>query len=183
MYAVIKTGGKQYRVASGDQLKVEKLAGEVGSEIVLDQVLAVGDGDERRARYAARRRRFGRAPPSCRHGRHDKVHHLQDAPPQALQEVPGSSSELHRDPDRRHHRLGDERSVIMAHKKAGGSSRNGRDSQSKRLGVKRFGGAGDHGGQHHRPPARHPGAPGRQRRDRRATTPCSPRSTGRSSSP
>jgi large subunit ribosomal protein L21 len=42
MFAVIKTGGKQYRVVSGDQLKVEKLAGEVGSEIVLDQVLAVG---------------------------------------------------------------------------------------------------------------------------------------------
>jgi large subunit ribosomal protein L21 len=44
MFAVIKTGGKQYRVASGDQLKVEKLAGEVGAEIVLDQVLAVGEG-------------------------------------------------------------------------------------------------------------------------------------------
>jgi len=46
MFAVIKTGGKQYRVASGDQLKVEKLAGEIGSEIVLDQVLAVGQGAE-----------------------------------------------------------------------------------------------------------------------------------------
>ena len=45
MYAVIKTGGKQYRVASGDTLKVEKLVGEVGSEIVLDQVLAVGEGE------------------------------------------------------------------------------------------------------------------------------------------
>ncbi len=45
MYAVIKTGGKQYRVANGDTLKVEKLAGDVGSEIVLDQVLAVGEGE------------------------------------------------------------------------------------------------------------------------------------------
>ncbi|MET0216398.1 MAG: 50S ribosomal protein L21 [Burkholderiales bacterium] len=45
MYAVIKTGGKQYRVASGDKLKVEKLPGDVGSEIVLDQVLAVGEGE------------------------------------------------------------------------------------------------------------------------------------------
>jgi len=44
MYAVIKTGGKQYRVASGDTLKVEKLAGDVGSELVLD-VLAVGEGE------------------------------------------------------------------------------------------------------------------------------------------
>ena len=45
MYAVIKTGGKQYRVAPGAKLKVEKLTGEVGSDIVLDQVLMVADGD------------------------------------------------------------------------------------------------------------------------------------------
>jgi large subunit ribosomal protein L21 len=43
MFAVIKTGGKQYRVASGDVIKVEKLAGEAGSTIALDQVLMVGD--------------------------------------------------------------------------------------------------------------------------------------------
>ncbi len=43
MYAVIKTGGKQYRVASGDVIKVEKLAGEEGSEIVFNEVLALGD--------------------------------------------------------------------------------------------------------------------------------------------
>jgi large subunit ribosomal protein L21 len=46
MYAVIKTGGKQYKVAAGDRLKVEQLAAEVGEEIVLDQVLAVGEGAE-----------------------------------------------------------------------------------------------------------------------------------------
>jgi large subunit ribosomal protein L21 len=45
MYAVIKTGGKQYRVAAGDKLKVEKLAGDVGSSITLDKVLLVADGD------------------------------------------------------------------------------------------------------------------------------------------
>ena len=45
MYAVIKTGGKQYRVASGQKLKVEKLAAEVGSELTLNEVLAVGEGD------------------------------------------------------------------------------------------------------------------------------------------
>jgi len=44
MYAVIKTGGKQYRVAAGDKLKVEKLPGDVGSEVLLDQVLMVGEG-------------------------------------------------------------------------------------------------------------------------------------------
>lgn len=45
MYAVIKTGGKQYRVASGDKLKVEKLEADVGAEITFDQVLMVADGD------------------------------------------------------------------------------------------------------------------------------------------
>lgn len=45
MYAVIKTGGKQYRVAPGEKLKVESLAAEVGAEVVLDQVLMFADGD------------------------------------------------------------------------------------------------------------------------------------------
>jgi large subunit ribosomal protein L21 len=46
MYAVIKTGGKQYRVAAGEKIKVEQIAAEVGQEIVIDQVLAVGNGAE-----------------------------------------------------------------------------------------------------------------------------------------
>ena len=46
MYAVIKTGGKQYRVSSGEKLKVEQLAADVGSEITIDQVLMVADGDK-----------------------------------------------------------------------------------------------------------------------------------------
>ena len=45
MYAVIKTGGKQYRVAAGDRVKVEKLPADVGAEVVLDQVLMVGEGE------------------------------------------------------------------------------------------------------------------------------------------
>jgi large subunit ribosomal protein L21 len=45
MYAVIKTGGKQYRVAPGEKLKVEQIPAEVGAEVVLDQVLMVGDGE------------------------------------------------------------------------------------------------------------------------------------------
>ena len=45
MYAVIKSGGKQYRVASGEKLKIEQIAAEVGSEVVLDQVLMVADGE------------------------------------------------------------------------------------------------------------------------------------------
>ncbi|MBW1922906.1 MAG: 50S ribosomal protein L21 [Deltaproteobacteria bacterium] len=46
MYAVIKTGGKQYRVSPGDELKVEKLAGEVGDTVVFDKVLLASDGEE-----------------------------------------------------------------------------------------------------------------------------------------
>ena len=44
MYAVIKTGGKQYRVAVGEKIKVEQIAADVGQELVIDQVLAVGTG-------------------------------------------------------------------------------------------------------------------------------------------
>jgi len=46
MYAVIKTGGKQYRVAVGDKLKVESLKAEEGDKVVLNHVLMIGDGDK-----------------------------------------------------------------------------------------------------------------------------------------
>jgi len=46
MYAVIKTGGKQYRVREGDTLRVEKLAAETGAKVRFDQVLMVGEGDK-----------------------------------------------------------------------------------------------------------------------------------------
>ncbi|HEX7889719.1 MAG TPA: 50S ribosomal protein L21 [Ramlibacter sp.] len=46
MYAVIKTGGKQYRVASGDKIKVEQIAADIGQEITIDQVLALGNGSD-----------------------------------------------------------------------------------------------------------------------------------------
>ena len=45
MYAVIKTGGKQYRVSPGENVKIEQLAADVGATIVLDQVLMVADGE------------------------------------------------------------------------------------------------------------------------------------------
>ncbi len=48
MFAVIKTGGKQYRVASGDVIKVERLEAEAGATVSLDQVLMVGEGAEAR---------------------------------------------------------------------------------------------------------------------------------------
>jgi large subunit ribosomal protein L21 len=72
MYAVIKTGGKQYRVATGDKIKVETLTAEVGQEVVLAEVLAIGAGAELRlgsplvadAKVTAT---------VLSHGRHDKV--------------------------------------------------------------------------------------------------------------
>ena len=45
MYAVIKTGGKQYRVCAGQKLKVEQIPAEVGAEITLDQILMLGEGE------------------------------------------------------------------------------------------------------------------------------------------
>ena len=73
MYAVIKTGGKQYRVASGEKIKVEQIAADVGQEIVIDQVLAVGNGSDIK---------IGTPLVSgasvtvtvLSHGKHDKVH-------------------------------------------------------------------------------------------------------------
>ena len=46
MHAVIKSGGKQYRVAAGDKLNLETLAGDVGAEVRFEQVLMVGEGDD-----------------------------------------------------------------------------------------------------------------------------------------
>lgn len=45
MYAVIKTGGKQYRVCVGQKLKIEQIPADIGQEISLDQVLSVGEGE------------------------------------------------------------------------------------------------------------------------------------------
>lgn len=43
MYAVIKTGGKQYKVVAGEKLKVEKIVGDVGATVVIDKVLMISD--------------------------------------------------------------------------------------------------------------------------------------------
>jgi large subunit ribosomal protein L21 len=45
MYAVVATGGKQYKVQEGDVLRFEKMAGDIGDEVAFDQVLLVGEGD------------------------------------------------------------------------------------------------------------------------------------------
>jgi len=72
MYAVIKTGGKQYRVAVGEKIKVEQIAAQVGQEIVIDQVLAVGSGAELKAGAPLV---LGAAVKATvlAHGKHDKV--------------------------------------------------------------------------------------------------------------
>ena len=44
MYAVIRTGGKQYKVAAGEKIKIEQIAADVGQEVVIERVLAVGNG-------------------------------------------------------------------------------------------------------------------------------------------
>ena len=45
MYAIIKTGGKQYRVEAGLKLKIEQIPADIGSEFLIDQVLMIADGD------------------------------------------------------------------------------------------------------------------------------------------
>jgi large subunit ribosomal protein L21 len=45
MYAIVQTGGKQYRVAPGDEVQIERLGAEVGSSVELDRVLMIADGE------------------------------------------------------------------------------------------------------------------------------------------
>jgi large subunit ribosomal protein L21 len=72
MYAVIKTGGKQYRVAKGDKLKVEKLPVEAGSSVDIDDVLMIGDGDN--VTIGAPLVDGGKVTATVvSHGRHDKI--------------------------------------------------------------------------------------------------------------
>lgn len=72
MYAVIKTGGKQYRVNQGDKLKIEKIAGDVGANVVLDQILTVVDGHNVTIGSPIVRGASVTAT-VVSHGRHDKV--------------------------------------------------------------------------------------------------------------
>src|SRR5690242_18697060 len=72
MYAVIKTGGKQYKVAPGDKLKVETLVAEVGKPVVFEEVLMIANGDQRK--IGAPRVAGGKVTAEVlRHGRGDKV--------------------------------------------------------------------------------------------------------------
>ncbi len=72
MYAVIKTGGKQYKVAAGEKIKVEQIAADVGQEVIIDQVLAVGSGAELQVGTPWVAGASVKATVLA-HGRHDKV--------------------------------------------------------------------------------------------------------------
>ncbi len=69
MYAVVKTGGKQYKVSQGDMIKVERLEGEVGSQISLNDVYLVKDGNE----MVVRTPTVAGARVSCEIMRHDRA--------------------------------------------------------------------------------------------------------------
>ncbi|MCE1161563.1 MAG: 50S ribosomal protein L21 [Thiomonas sp.] len=72
MYAVIKTGGKQYRVAAGEKIKVEQMPADVGQDIVLEEVLAVVNGED--AKFGTPLVNGAKVTAKVlSHGRHDKV--------------------------------------------------------------------------------------------------------------
>ena len=122
MYAVIKTGGKQYSVKVGDVVYVEKLNAEDNSEVTFDQVLAVGE--EGSVKVGA----------PVVEGASVVAKVVKTGKGKKLN-IQGPSSALHQGGNHRDQRL--RRLSTMAHKKGVGSTKNGRDSESKRLGVKR----------------------------------------------
>ena len=76
MYAVVKTGGKQYRVVAGQKLKVEQIPADVGAQVVLDQVLMIGSGEGAADAVRIGVPVIGGASVTATvvsHGRHDKV--------------------------------------------------------------------------------------------------------------
>ena len=168
MYAVIKTGGKQYRVSEGQKLRVERLPGNPGDAVNFDQVLLVGGDAPQIGRPLVSGAIGQRRNP--RPGSGEKDHRLQASPPQELPAQAGPSSALHRAED---HRASRPRSAAMAHKKGAGSTRNGRGSNAQRRGVKVYAGTPVARGQH-------PRSAGRARRSMPART-SAPAKTSRSS--
>ena len=72
MYAVIMTGGKQYRVETGDKIKIERLEADAGSSVDFDRVLMVGEGQE--VKIGAPYVDGGKVSATvCSHGRHRKI--------------------------------------------------------------------------------------------------------------
>ena len=135
MYAVIKTGGKQYRVAKGDKIFVEKLPGNVGDAVSFDEVLLVGGEALKLGKPLV-----GGAKVEAKiveHGRGEKIIIFKFRRRKNYRRKTG-----HRQPftTRRRSRTSRAETAAMAHKKGAGSTRNGRDSNSQRRGVKVYGG-------------------------------------------
>ena len=196
MFAVIRTGGKQYRVAPNDIIKVEKIAGEPGDIVELGEVILLGGEGPKTGSPTIAGALVAAEIISQKARRQDP--RLQEEPAPELRRKKGhrqasDGAPHHRDPDRRQEAVeggaearsqegrepktepkteatasrrrrrsqagGEEagsqarkapakkpapsrrnKGSQMAHKKAGGSSRNGRDSAGRRLGVKKSGG-------------------------------------------
>ncbi len=151
MYAIVKVGGKQYRVETGDSLVVDRMHEDEGAKVALEPLLladgdnTVFEGDElEKVKVEAT---------VTGHERGEKIRVLKFKPKSNYKRHQGHRSELtrleigeikklSRKPAKKR-----EGRLEMAHKKGLGSSRNGRDSNAKRLGVKVFAGQTVHGGE------------------------------------
>ena len=103
MYAVIQTGGKQYRVAEGDTIRVEKLIGEVGSKVEFTDILMVGG-----EKVEVGKPHVGGAKVTAEIVAQDlakKDHRLQDEAPERLSEPSWSPAAVHRAPHQERERL------------------------------------------------------------------------------
>ncbi len=101
MYAVIENGGKQYRVAAGESIEFETMAGEVGAEVEFGRVIALVDGDSVKAGAGARGQRHHRRAWPRR-----KDPGLQVQAQEAVQAHHWTSAELHASHGRRDRRIG-----------------------------------------------------------------------------
>ena len=139
MYAVVKTGGKQYKVAVGEKLKVEQIPAELDSQIELTEVLMIADGESVKvgapfiegAKVTAK---------VVAHGRGEKVRIFKMRRRKHYQKRQGHRQNFTQIEIVAIAKFQVSSGVLqMASKKAGGSTRNGRDSEAKRLGVKAYG--------------------------------------------
>ena len=163
MFAILETGGKQYKIAEGDILEVELLPEELVKKnsaslttVLLlqgDKDLHIGDPYVKNARVKAKVLEEIKA---------DKIHIYKMKSKKGYRKSQGHRQKLHKIQIEKIEIKAprqDQGDGIMAHKKSGGSAKNGRESTSKRLGVKKFGGEADQCRLHYRPPARHPHPP------------------------
>ncbi len=137
MYAVIRTGGKQYRAEPGKTIRVEKLEGKVGGKVTFDEVLAVRNDDKKFASSdsLAKTKVMGKI---VNQDRGPKLQGFEVQDGRAVQDSDAATGRITR--RFRSATFKFRRGLNMAHKKGGGSSTNGRDSHGQRLGIKRFGG-------------------------------------------